>query len=144
MKIRPFAMADYEAAARVWADSGADVDTHEQIRFISRRYRDLFLVAEIKQGIIGIGYATWDGRRGSIWRLSVHPDHQRRGVAQALLNELEKRLRDKGATWVYLFTGIENEIAQKLYEKNGYQPLDECITFCKLLVEKRREDTREP
>src|SRR5262249_32138386 len=50
------------------------------------------LVAEAEGRVIGSIIGTFDGWRGNIYRLAVHPEYRRRGVARALLAEVEKRL----------------------------------------------------
>jgi len=53
-----------------------------------------------------------------VGRLVVHPDAQRRGVATALMMELERRFPD--AACFELFTGGLNEPGMGLYLKLGY------------------------
>jgi len=53
--------------------------------------------------------------------LAVAPAARRRGVAAALLADAERAAREHGATGVALDTGLENEPAQRLYERCGFE-----------------------
>jgi ribosomal protein S18 acetylase RimI-like enzyme len=55
------------------------------------------LVAEADGLPVGPGIGTFDGRRGNIYRLAIHPDFRRREIARALVAESEKRLAEQGA-----------------------------------------------
>ena len=52
-----------------------------------------------------------------ICRLVVHPDHFRKGIAQALLTHLQRTIPWKKLS---VSTGALNMPARKLYEKNGF------------------------
>ncbi len=54
-------------------------------------------------------------------RMRVHPDHQRKGIASALLNWLEYQAEENGVTKVVLNTLKIQEKDQALYESNGYR-----------------------
>ncbi len=49
----------------------------------------LFLVAEVNGEVVGTVMGGYDGHRGSAY-LGVHPEYRGRGIANALLNRLEK------------------------------------------------------
>ena len=52
--------------------------------------------------------------------VAVHPDHRRKGLAEALVMELEKALKDLGSHSLTLEVRESNEPARKLYEKLGF------------------------
>lgn len=52
--------------------------------------------------------------------MRVHPDFQRRGFGQAILQALEARADEMGYTKLQLETTVQQIAAQKLYIKNGY------------------------
>jgi ribosomal protein S18 acetylase RimI-like enzyme len=52
--------------------------------------------------------------------LATAPEHRRRGVATALLEDAERLARDAGLAGVALDTGIENRAARALYERYGF------------------------
>jgi len=56
--------------------------------------------------------------------LAVAPAARRRGVAGVLLADAERTARDHGASGLALDTGLENEPAQRLYERSGFERRD--------------------
>ncbi|MBN3526997.1 GNAT family N-acetyltransferase [Paenibacillus apiarius] len=60
-----------------------------------------------------------EGETIDIHRMIVHPDYFRRGIAQALLQHVERMHPD--AHMFIVATGARNEPAKRLYEKNGYE-----------------------
>ena len=55
-----------------------------------------------------------------LMNVAVHPAYRRKGIAQALLNELERRLEENGVVTVALEVRASNDSAIRLYEKLGY------------------------
>lgn len=55
-----------------------------------------------------------------ISRMRVHPDVQRRGFGQTILQTLEVRASELGFSALHLDTTIQQVAAQGLYVKNGY------------------------
>ena len=51
--------------------------------------------------------------------IAVHPDHRRRGVAEALVERLSDALRLRGSKALTLEVRVSNEPAIRLYEKLG-------------------------
>ena len=98
--IRPALPADLDAVLRLWDEAEAELSHTDDVDGLSRlieRDPGAMLVAEAGSQIVGSIIAGWDGWRGSIYRLAVHPDHRRRGLAGRLLSEAEMRLADLGA-----------------------------------------------
>ena len=81
---------------------------------------DLFLVAEEEGRVIGAVMGAWDGRRGWIYHLAVHPAVQRRGVGARLMRNLEERLRIRGALKLNLLVERRNEGVVRFYRRLGY------------------------
>ncbi|HEX3177130.1 MAG TPA: GNAT family N-acetyltransferase [Methylomirabilota bacterium] len=72
-------------------------DTLPEVERLVREHPDTLLVGEESGRIVGSVIAGWDGWRGGIYRLAVLPECRRRGVAQALVAEAERRLHARGA-----------------------------------------------
>jgi predicted N-acetyltransferase YhbS len=56
-----------------------------------------FLVAEVQEDVIGMIRGSYDGSRAIIYLASVQPGHQRKGVGRALVAEIARRFKDRGA-----------------------------------------------
>lgn len=90
--------------------------------------RELFLVA-VNNGEI-IGYSVGEIEKmskmgnpiktGHVLNIAVIDDFQGKGVGTMLLDEMEKRFREKGANIAFLEVRESNERAQQLYRHRGY------------------------
>lgn len=58
-----------------------------------------------------------------IKKMFVLPEHEGRGIARALLEELERRARELGYEVARLDTGWLQPRAQRMYERAGYAPI---------------------
>ena len=81
---------------------------------------DLLLVAESGGRLVGTIIGGWDGWRANIARLSTHPGLRRKGVAMALVREIERRLRAKGARRIYALVDKRSPPAIPFWEAAGY------------------------
>jgi ribosomal protein S18 acetylase RimI-like enzyme len=61
------------------------------------RDEDSLLVGVREGRIVETLIATWDGWRGNMYRLTVHPGWQRKGIALQLIKAGETALRSCGA-----------------------------------------------
>ena len=75
---------------------------------------------------MGALIAGWDGWRGNMYRLAVHPDHRRRGVGRRLLDAGEEHLRGLGARRVTALVAHGDEVAGAFWDSAGY-PVDPVI-----------------
>lgn len=103
------------------ADRVGDIE-----RLISETPSALF-VAEADGGeIVGALVAGWDGWRGNMYRLAVHPGHRRKGIAQQLLDVGEEHLRRLGARRVTALVAHDDDVAAAFWDSAGY-PVDRAI-----------------
>ncbi len=72
---------------------------------------------------IPIKWLTANEKNIYIHRLSVHPDFQRKGYAQQLMDFAEEYARQNDFVSVRLDTFSQNKQNQKFYETRGYQKL---------------------
>jgi ribosomal protein S18 acetylase RimI-like enzyme len=111
---------------RVWNDPNKDIDRKLHVN------DDLFLVGVVEDRIVGSVMAGYDGHRGWINYLAVHPDYQRSGFAAALMGEAERRLSALGCPKVNLQVRSSNVSAIGFYNRIGYS-LDDVVSFGKRL-----------
>lgn len=71
--------------------------------------------------MVGAVRARRDGDLLLIGRIAIAPDQQGRGIGTTLLDAVETRGRDAGATEAELFTGSLSEANLRLYEREGYR-----------------------
>ena len=130
---------DYDQAARLWQgmDKGVHFsrsDVPAEIEKKLTRDPDLFLVAELDGELVGTVIGGFDGRRGMVYHLAVDASHRRRGIAEALMRELEKRLIAKGCIRSYLLVHAHNAEARALYKKHNWVLLDDDVIYSKDLA----------
>jgi GNAT superfamily N-acetyltransferase len=97
--IRSATEGDVSSVLGLWVTAGSVVsvsDTREGLSRLLATDRDALLIADLGGVLIGSLIAAWDGWRGSFYRLAVHPDRRRQGIATGLLREGERRLRARG------------------------------------------------
>ncbi len=85
------------------------------------KYPKLFLVAEENGRVIGYVIGAYIEDLGHIVSIAVHPCCRGRGIGDKLLKMIEKKLIDLGVKYIVLEVAISNNIALKMYIKNGYQ-----------------------
>lgn len=76
------------------------VDGPEAMKRVRACSAAVFLVCEIKGKVVGVIRGNYDGSRAIIHQLSVHPKYPRRGVGTALVKEIIKRFKERGAPTV--------------------------------------------
>jgi ribosomal protein S18 acetylase RimI-like enzyme len=89
------------------------------------------LVAEKDGQIVGLldvecesdGLAARPGPGGMIWHLATHPDHQRQGIASALLGEAVRRAREREIVRLEAWTR-DDAATQRWYERHGFVQVD--------------------
>ncbi|RJP46125.1 MAG: GNAT family N-acetyltransferase [Anaerolineaceae bacterium] len=127
---------DYESAERLWKDMEKGVhfsrsDVPAEIEKKLTRDPDLFLVAESDGELVGTVIGGFDGRRGMVYHLAVAQAHRRRGVAEVLMREIEKRLVDRGCIRALLLVHADNVEARGLYEKQDWVLLADNVVYSK-------------
>ena len=120
---------DYEEVYALWNQVGPGVqvrrsDQLEEIRKKLLRDPDLFLLAEIDGKLVGTVLGGFDGRRGMVYHLAVASPYRRRGIGEALMKELERRLKEKGCIRYYLLVTQGNEDAIHFYEHQGWERME--------------------
>jgi len=129
LSIRACRLEDIDAVLELWrrADATPGVtDNADDLRRAIDESPAHVLVAEVEGHVIGSIIGTFDGWRGNIYRLAVHPDCRRRGVARALVAEVERRLAQQGAKRITALVEKDHPLAMTFWEAVGYR-VDERI-----------------
>src|SRR5262249_4848413 len=120
---------DVGAVLELWRQADATpgvTDNADDLRRAVAETRASVLVAEAGGQIVGSVIGTFDGWRGNIYRLAVHPDYRRRGMARALVAEVEKRLTQQGAKRITALVEKDHPLAMSFWDAVGYR-VDERI-----------------
>jgi ribosomal protein S18 acetylase RimI-like enzyme len=96
---------------------------------------ELFFVAEADGVVFGTAMAGYDGHRGWLYVIAVHPDSRSMGIGSALVKHAEQALAEKGCCKVNLQILSSNQTTSGFYEKLGYQ-VEPRISMGKLLDNK--------
>jgi ribosomal protein S18 acetylase RimI-like enzyme len=121
--IRECRSEEVEAVLELWRQAQATpsiTDTADDLRRALAHPAAITLVAEVQGQLVGSIIGTFDGWRGNIYRLAVHATHRRRGIARALLAEVEKRLLRQGAKRITALVEKLHPQAVGFWEAVGY------------------------
>ncbi|WP_043009082.1 GNAT family acetyltransferase [Comamonas testosteroni] len=124
MQVRAFTPADTEAVVQLWQDCELTRPWNDPHKDIARKLSvspDLFWLGCDADGrIIASIMVGYDGHRGWINYLAVHPAHQRRGHARQLMQRAEQTLSELGCPKLNLQVRAGNEAVLAFYERLGY------------------------
>jgi ribosomal protein S18 acetylase RimI-like enzyme len=135
MEIRLFQPDDEEAVVELWTDCGLVVPWNNPHHDIARKVKvqaDMFLVACLNGRLAATVMAGYDGHRGWIYYLAVHPDHQGRGIGKSMMAEAENRLRAAGCSKINLQVRSTNAKAIEFYKNIGFKE-DDVVSLGKRL-----------
>jgi len=123
--IREFRIADYGSLIDLWNCAGLPHkpkgrDTRHNISREIEHPNAVFLVAEKEGRLIGSAFGTHDGRKGWINRVAVIPAYRRQSIAAALVQEVEKRLKEKGICIIACLVEEWNKESLDFFQKIGY------------------------
>lgn len=124
--IRDCRVEDIEAVLELWRQAAATpsvTDTAEDLRRAIVESPAHTLVADAGGRLVGSIIGTFDGWRGNIYRLAVHPEFRRQGVARALVAAVEERLARQGVKRITALVEKEHPWAMSFWEAVGY-PVD--------------------
>jgi ribosomal protein S18 acetylase RimI-like enzyme len=121
--IRAYQPTDQTPLIALWQQCGLLVPWNDPIKDIERKLRvqpELFLVVWSEQELIGSVMAGYDGHRGWINFLAVHPSHQLKGIGRALVLRIETLLGAMGCPKLNLQIRTSNSQVMKFYQALGY------------------------
>lgn len=132
MRIRVATPADIDAVLVLWQQAGAEpshTDDASGVGALLAHDPEALLLADTQDGVVGSIIAGWDGWRGSIYRLAVHPSFGRRGIASRLLAEAERRLLARGCRRFQATVVGSSAEAMGFWRAAGWQQQEDRLRF---------------
>ena len=135
IKIRPFMPSEEDAVVQLWTDCGLVVSWNNPHRDIQRKLKvrsDLFFIGCVEDHIIATVMVGYEGHRGWINYLAVHPKHQRKGIARQMMEQAESHLRADGCPKINLQIRSANTEVIEFYKAIGFK-FDDVVSLGKRL-----------
>ncbi|PQM68542.1 MAG: GNAT family acetyltransferase [Rhodobacteraceae bacterium] len=135
--IRPFKLEDKNSVVELWKICRLTRPWNNPEKDIERKLNvqsEMFLVLEIQGSIIGSVMAAYDGHRGVINYLAVHPGYQKKGYGKILMTHVEQELLNKGCPKINLLVRSDNLNVKRFYKGLHYDEQDDVKVFGKRLI----------
>lgn len=123
MQIRTYQPQDETPLVHLWDRCGLLrpwSTPHKDIALKMAFQPDLLLVGEQQDQIVASVMAGYDGHRGWLNYLAVHPDFQHQGLGREIILEAERRLLALGCPKINVQIRESNEQVMAFYEKIGF------------------------
>jgi ribosomal protein S18 acetylase RimI-like enzyme len=129
VEFRRATFKDAEAILRLWQDSGASMgvtDEPDYVRRAAEHSTAIFVLALDGDEIIGSLLGTFDGWRGNMYRLVVHPRHRRQGIGRELVRHVELAFAELDVRRITALVEVDRPDAIAFWSAVGY-PRDEHV-----------------
>jgi ribosomal protein S18 acetylase RimI-like enzyme len=124
LEIRPYEEHDEASVAALWSSVFPEPAPRNVPRFVIAKklevQRDLFFVAVLNASVVGTAMGGFDGHRGWVYTVAVHPELQRRGIGRALVQRVEVSLLALGCPKINLQVLTSNAAVAAFYRRLGY------------------------
>jgi predicted acetyltransferase/N-acetylglutamate synthase-like GNAT family acetyltransferase len=134
LTIRPAAGADLADVLALWKAAAAEpthTDDLAALRALVMHDPGALVVAEAAGTVVGSVIGAWDGWRGSIYRLAVHPEHRGQGIGQRLLAAAETTLERRGCRRAQAIVVEADERAMRFWSSTDWQAQEDRRRFVK-------------
>jgi len=135
MEIRVYAPADEEAVIGLWKACDLVRSWNDPRKDIRRKLAvnpELFLVGVEEGKLVATVMAGYEGHRGWINYLAVSPERRRKGLGRAMMDEVERLLRQLKCPKINLQVRAGNRAVMEFYQRLGYG-MDEAVSMGKRL-----------
>lgn len=134
MNIRHARYSDIQPVLELWraADAAPSVtDDASSIDRLVHRDRAAFFIAEEDGTLVGTIIAGYDGWRGHLYRMAVHPDFRRRGIGRALVDEAVEHLTAIGCKRISALVLEDEAHAVGFWSGVGFDLQPEIVRYTK-------------
>ncbi|GGT86601.1 GNAT family N-acetyltransferase [Streptomyces coeruleorubidus] len=138
LRIRAATPEDLDSVLAFWkvAAEGTSIsDDRTGVERLVARDPEALILAERGGELAGTVIAGFDGWRCHLYRLAVHPDHRRQGIASALLAAAEERFVRLGGRRADAMVLTRNETAHRAWGAAGYGPEEQWRRWVKPLTD---------
>lgn len=136
MDIKKFEESDRNDVLELWRACDLTRPWNDPNRDIDRKMRfqpELFFVGTLDSRVISSAMAGYDGHRGSVFYLAVHPGFQGLGYGQRLMSHIETVLISLGCPKLNILVRSANEQVLSFYSKSSYSA-DAVVSVGKRLI----------
>jgi ribosomal protein S18 acetylase RimI-like enzyme len=124
VQLRPAGAGDLGGVLELWAAAEAhptSTDDRDALERLLAHDAGALILAEADGRLVASVIASWDGWRGSIYRLAVLPGYRRRGLAGQLVATAEARLRLLGARRLQAIAVESDAHALAFWRASGWE-----------------------
>jgi ribosomal protein S18 acetylase RimI-like enzyme len=136
MNIKPYHTDNQQAVINLWQTCNLVVAWNDPVKDIQRKMLvdpDLFLIGQLSEDIVATVMGGYEGHRGWINYLAVSPEHQRKGYARAMMQQVEVLILQKGSPKINLQVRSNNIDVIQFYQAIGYD-IENAVGLGKRLI----------
>ncbi len=135
-QVKELSIDDYDQIIRLWADSGLPYkpygrDSRQMVMLEMERANCSYWGISDSDHLIACGIANFDGRRGWINRVAVHPDFRGKQLAFLVIESCEKFLYELGAVVICALIEDINYPSISCFQNVGYACEKDFLYFTK-------------
>lgn len=125
IEIRAMTIDDYDQVMDLWLrtpEFGAypRAYTTDRLAAYLARNPGLSTVAIADGRVIGTVLCGHDGRKGSMYNVTVSSEHRRQGIAKKMLERSQNGLKAEGIRVAFLFTYVSSKEAGEFWASQGW------------------------
>ena len=135
MQIRLMQPEDYTNAIQLWQGLPglglSSADRQEAIQtFLNRNPKTCFVAVQADE-VIGTILGGSDGRRGYLYHLAVHTDHQKQGLGKELVQTCLDALQQQGIEKCHIFVIADNQEGLNFWQRIGWELRSDILVLSK-------------